>query len=176
MDSVRTIVESALRFEEEAQSLLAVHEAAESRVVLLEDSYSKLAALSLQQDDLLKQALRCLENKLFRAAHVMSWAAFIDFLEQKLASDGFKKLRGARPNWRVTTVDDLRESYGDHAIILGACDAGLCSKSQMKALLGLLNKRNECAHPSNYFPGLNETLGYLSELFQRIETLRAKPY
>jgi hypothetical protein len=176
MDAVRTIIESALRFQEEAHSVLAVHEAAESRIVLLEDTYSKLAVLSLQQDDLFKQALRCLEGRLFRAAHVMGWAGFVDFLEGKLASDGFTKLRAARPKWTVKTVDDLREGYSDHATILAARDVGLCSKSEMKALLGLLNKRNECAHPSNYFPGLNETLGYMSELFKRIDTLRAKPY
>ena len=44
----------------------------------------------------------------------------------------------------------------------------------MKALHGLLNRRNECAHPSDYFPDLNETLGYLSELFQRIEYLERR--
>jgi hypothetical protein len=42
----------------------------------------------------------------------------------------------------------------------------------MKALHGLLNRRNECAHPSEYFPDLNQTLGYVSELFSRIEWLQ----
>jgi hypothetical protein len=51
---------------------------------------------------------------------------------------------------------------------------GLCEKSERKALLGVLNKRNECAHPSDFYPGLNESLGYFSELLKRIETLRKK--
>lgn len=42
----------------------------------------------------------------------------------------------------------------------------------MKALHGLLNRRNECAHPSEYFPDLNETLGYIGELFKRIKQLQ----
>jgi hypothetical protein len=44
----------------------------------------------------------------------------------------------------------------------------------MKALHGLLNRRNECAHPSDYFPNFNETLGYLAELFQRVAFLQNK--
>lgn len=176
MDEIRAVVERVGLFEQEAHSILGMHEASKSRVVLLEDTYNDLGALSLKQDELFRQALRCVENSLFRAAHVMAWAGFVDFLEDKLASDGFKKLHGARPNWEFSTVDDLRERYTDHAVIEATKDARLCAKSQMKALLGLLSKRNECAHPSNYFPGLNETLGYVSELFQRIEILRAKPY
>jgi hypothetical protein len=176
MDELRAIVEAVVRFEREAHDVLGAHEGAASRVVLLEDTYQELGALTLSQDDLFRQALRCLENRLYRAAHVMAWSGFADFLEERLASDGFKKLCAARPNWKVKAVDDLRDVYSDHAIILAARDARLCTKSEMKALLGLLNKRNECAHPSNYFPGLNDSLGYISELFQRIETLRAKSY
>jgi len=48
------------------------------------------------------------------------------------------------------------------------------TKSEMKALHGLLNKRNECAHPSEYFPDLNETLGYISELLNRIRKIRER--
>jgi hypothetical protein len=44
----------------------------------------------------------------------------------------------------------------------------------MKALLGLLNKRNQCAHPSSYFPALNETLGFVSDVLQYIRLLGAK--
>jgi hypothetical protein len=48
----------------------------------------------------------------------------------------------------------------------------LYNKTTMKALHGLLNKRNECAHPSGYFPDFNETLGFIGELFKRIEKLQ----
>ncbi|ACV80651.1 hypothetical protein [Nakamurella multipartita] len=41
----------------------------------------------------------------------------------------------------------------------------------MKALQGLLAKRNECAHPGNYEPSINDTLGYLDEMMKRIEAL-----
>src|SRR4051794_21883696 len=97
-------------FERAAHGILAVHEAAPSRLVLLEETYKKLTALSLSQDDLFRQALRCIENELYRAAHVMAWAAFMDFLEEKLASDGLVKLRALRSAWKASSVEELREN------------------------------------------------------------------
>jgi hypothetical protein len=67
--------------------------------------------------------------------------------------------------------EDLRE-WGEFAVIEAGKEAGAYSKTTMKALHGLLNRRNECAHPSEYFPDLNETLGYIGELFKRIKQLQ----
>jgi hypothetical protein len=164
----------ARAFEREAHRILAVHEAAPSRLILLEDTYKKLTVLTLRQDDLLRQALRCIENELYRAAHVMAWAAFMDFLEEKLGSDGLLKLRALRPTWKASSVEELRENVVEYQLLDAARDLGLCGKTETKALQGLLNKRNECAHPSNYFPSMNEALGYVTEVLNRIETLHPK--
>jgi hypothetical protein len=171
---VQQFLRSSKAFIAEAHVILGRHESSPSRVILLEDSYRKLAAFTLKQDDLMRQALRCMENELYRASHVMAWAGFMDFLEEKLGSDGFVKLHAARVKWVFTTLEELRESYVEYQIIDAAWNVGLCEKSEAKALQGLLNKRNECAHPSDFYPGLNESLGYFSELLQRIETLRKK--
>jgi len=168
---IREWVRRAKSMEVDAHRILGVHEASRSRVVLLEDSYRRLRKLSLQQDELLRQALRCTENSLFRAAHVMAWAGFMDFLEEKLSSDGLKKLRAIRPKWKAATIEELRENVVEYQIIEAARDLKLCNKTEAKGLLGLLNKRNECAHPSGYFPLLNESLGYISEILQRIEQI-----
>lgn len=175
MQAIRQIIDRAHAFEREAHGILGVHEASKSRVVLLEETYNRLTGLSLEQDELFREALSCTENALFRAAHVMVWAAFIDFLEEKLASDGFVKLRQVRPKWTLTTVEDLRE-YPEYQIIDAAQVAGLCSKPERKALQGLLSQRNECAHPSSYDPELNETLGYISQLLQRLEGIEQRRY
>jgi len=164
----------ARAFEQEAHGILAVHEAAPSRLVLLEDTYKRLSALTLSQDDLLRQALRCVENALYRAAHVMAWAAFMDFLEEKLASDGLVKVRSLRPAWKASSVEELRENVVEHQLIDAARDLRLLGKTEARALQGLLSKRNECAHPSGYFPGLNETLGYVAEVLNRIGQLQPK--
>jgi hypothetical protein len=66
--------------------------------------------------------------------------------------------------------DDRREHAEFQVIEAGKASA--YSKTTMKALHGLLNRRNECAHPSEYFTDLNETLGYIGELFKRITQLQ----
>ena len=171
---ISDLLKEARAFEREAHAILAQHETSPSRVVLLDETYKKVGQLSLHQDELFRQALRCLEGRLFRASIVMAWAGFMDYLEERITSDGFTKLHQARPNWHVKTVEGLREKVPEHQLVEACKDIGLCSKNQTKALLGLLNKRNECAHPSDYFPGLNEALGFISELLHRIEILHPK--
>lgn len=167
-------MERALAFKRAAHAMLAVHETSSSRVVVLSDSYAQLSRLNLKQDDLMRQALRCVEEGVYRAAHVMAWAAYMDFLEERLASDGLVKLKAAYPNWKGVDIEEMREYVPEHQLIEAAHKLGLCSKNQKKALQGLLNKRNECAHPSTYYPALNDTLGYISELLQRIGQLAGK--
>lgn len=174
MIQVNKVLGGVRAFEREAHEILGVHEAAPSRLVLLENTYKKLTALSLRQDDLLRQGLRCVENELYRAAHVMAWAALMDFLEEKLASDGLVKLRALRSAWKASSVEELRENVNEFQLIDAARDLRLLGKTEAKALQGLLNKRNECAHPSDYFPGLNETLGYVSEVINRIGQLQPR--
>ncbi len=161
-------------FRKEAHAILATHEAARSRVFVLEDTYKTLTGLSLQQDDLLRQALRCTETALFRAAHVMAWAGLMDFLEEKLASDGLAKLRKVRPKWIGADIREIAESIPERQLVDVTVDVGLCTKGDAKALVGLLNKRNECAHPTGYYPQLNETVGYISEVLQRIKVLQPR--
>jgi hypothetical protein len=161
-------------FENEAHSILARHEAAVSRVITLEDTYRRLTGLSLRQDELFSEALKCVENRLFKAAHVMAWAGFMDYLEEKMMSEYLAEIKAARPKWSTSSIEDLREQATEYQLIEVCREVKLLGKNEGKALQGLLNKRNECAHPSNYDPGLNETLGFISELLSRINTLQLK--
>lgn len=161
-------------FRREAHDIFSVVESAPSRKLTLDESYATLQSLSLKQDDLFRQSLRCVEHDLFRAAHVMAWAAFVDCLHGLAASDSFFLLGQVRPVWKVSTIDDLAEKQTEHAFIQALYEMKVVNKAGMKALHGMLSKRNECAHPTGYFPGLNETLGYISELFQRLIGIERK--
>jgi hypothetical protein len=172
VNELKLLLTKVKGFEKEAHALLATHEASGSRVVILEESYDKLTKLTLKQDELFRQALRCVEHKLFRAAHVLAWAGFMDLLEEKLASDGLVKLRAAKTAWKAGNVEELRENVVEYQLIEAAKDLGLCTKTEMKALNGMLNKRNECAHPNDFFPDMNITLGYISELLTRVAALQ----
>lgn len=165
----------AQAFEREAHQILSMHESSiTSRVVVLEDAYNSLAMLNLKQDDMMRQALRCTENGLYRAAHVMAWAACMDFIEEKISADNLAKLKALRPNWRGRDIREMAEYVAEHQLIEALQPLGLTTKNETNAFLGLLRRRNECAHPTGYLPEINETLGYISEILQRITKLAPK--
>lgn len=165
----------ARAFEAEAHDILGLEEeAAQARVFRLRSSYASLAPLSEWQRKLFNEALDCIGAGMYRAAHVLAWAAFADFLEQKLASDGLKKVAAAYPKWDTSSLEALRESTNEHQLIEAGRKVGLFSRSPCKTLQGLLSIRNECAHPSDYEPELNDSLGYLTQLRGRIAFLQPK--
>ncbi|MDZ7401885.1 MAG: hypothetical protein ONB37_17140 [candidate division KSB1 bacterium] len=175
IEIANTLRQKAHAFKGEAHLILSGYESSKSRIFSLDKTRSILNMLSLQQDELFQQSLVCIERGIFRAAHVMAWAGFMDFLEQKLSSDGLIKVKSVRTGWnRYNTIEEIRENVPEFQLIEAARDVGLLSKSETKTLLGLLSKRNECAHPSAYKPGLNESLGYVSELLNRIKQLDNK--
>jgi len=158
------------QLEIDAKAALATHEGSSSRVVSLEATRDAIGDLSLDQDELFREALHAIEAGLYRAAHVLAWAGFIDFMHEYLAAHYLLALQAARPTWNISASEDLRD-WGEFAVIEAGKAVGAYNKTTMKALHGLLNRRNECAHPSDYFPDLNEALGYISELFKRLKTL-----
>jgi hypothetical protein len=160
-------------FRKATNLVLAKVETSSARIITVEESYNQIGGLSVKQDDLFRQALRCIQSELFRAAYVMSWAAFVDFFHNKLAEDNLVKLKAVRPNWKLSDITDLREQ-SDFQLIEAAAEMHFISKTEKKALQGLLNSRNECAHPEDYYPGLNEALGYLSALISRVKTLKSR--
>ena len=175
IDTILAIKGKVKEFEKAVHSDLSKYESAKSRVISLDQTRKQLAGLSLHQDELFEEALVCIERGIYRASHVMAWAAFCDFFEHKLASDGLTKVMAARPAWaKFNTVDELRENIPEHQLVEVARDIRLIGKSEMKTLLGLLSKRNECAHPSPYKPGMNESLGYVAELLSRLEQLQTR--
>jgi hypothetical protein len=158
----------------EAHKILSVHEAAPSRTVLLDETYKELKELSLEQDELLRQALRCVESKLYRAAHILAWTALIDLIENILALDNFSQLKAVRPKWNISSLDELREEVSEYQIIEACKDLKLISKSEMRVLQGFLGKRNLCAHPSGFFPDYNQTLGYVADILDMIKKIQQK--
>ena len=161
-------------FADEAHKIFARNETSTSRVIALSKTYEDVAALNVRQADMLKQALRCAESGIYRAAHVMAWAAVMDYIEEKLASDGLVALRQERPKWQGADIREMAEFVPERQLVEVLRPLGLATKNQVNALVSLLARRNECAHPTDYYPGLNETLGYISELMQRLATLVGK--
>ena len=162
---------SVLDFQKRENHILSKYESSTSRIITIDSSYKRLSKLSLRQEELFQEAFKCIELGVFRSAIVLAWASFIDFLGDKIGEDNFSKLN-VKKNWNISNTDDLREKASDSVIIESALEIKLINKNTAKSLRGLLAKRNECGHPSDYKPGLNDTLGYIDEILKRIELLQ----
>lgn len=168
------IVSRVRLFEAEANKIFGGHESAPSRVIDARKSLARVAALSVKQQDMLSQAVRCVEVEVFRAAHVLAFAAVVDYLHEVASNDSFDALNKARPAWKIETIEDIRDSVADYNFIEAMYVAALISKSEKKGLQGMLTRRNECAHPSDYYPDINQSLGYISEALARLEALQQR--
>lgn len=175
-EPIWNVVERAAIFEAEAHALLETYEDAHrSRVIKLGDVLGRLSALNLRQENLFRQALRCAENGLYLAAHVMAWAALMDLYEEKLGSDGLVKVHAAYPKWAIhSTLEDLRENIKEYQLIEAGKRIKLLTNGQMRSLHGHLNARNQAAHPTGFDPGINETLGYVESLIKLGAVIDAK--
>lgn len=163
-------------FARDAHSLLSRFETAEaSRVVSVAYSRKQLFGLTLEQEDLFDESLKCISHGLYRAAIASAWLAFMDFLDSKLESDGLVKVRACRPKWiQSGSIDDLRESVNEYQRIEVAKELGLIDKATMKSLHGMLSTRNSCSHPGGYNPSFNSSLGFVSDLLDRTSLIQPK--
>lgn len=169
--NIEQLYSSVLDFQKKGNFILSRYESSTSRTITIDSSYKRLSKLSLRQEELFQEAFKCVEHGVFRSAIVLAWASFIDFLGDKIGEDNFNNLN-AKKTWNISNTDDLREKASDSMIIECAMEIKLINKTTTKSLRGLLAKRNECGHPSDYKPGLNDTLGYIDELLKRIELLQ----
>lgn len=155
--------------------ILGECESSSLRVVSVENSVRRLDALTLEQDEMLREALFCVAQGYFRVAIVSSWAAFMDALETLIASDSYAALHAAYPSWSAhKTVEDLRDNVSEYQIIEAARKLGILKKGEMKILHGDLAKRNKCAHPSDLKPQFNDSLGFVTEMLDWIDRLSSR--
>ncbi|MGY6656074.1 hypothetical protein ACXIZN_28305 [Amycolatopsis sp. TRM77291] len=168
----REVADWAASAQAALSKLLAKRETSTHRVMTLTESYEKLTKLNIKQDKLFREALQCVEHGLYRSAHVTSFAAFMDFIHEWIANDSARltTIQGNYPAWNIHQASDFRDQK-DHTLFEVLKKQGLISNTMTKALQGLLAKRNECAHPADYEPGINDTLGYLDEMMKRIVAL-----
>lgn len=178
MSDVEEIIhfhEKLTDFKQDAHQLLAIHEGAKkSRVIVLHDSYKKLQKLSIKQQTLFEESLGCAEAGHFRSAIILAWVGFMSFLLEKVDAYGLHHFVSISSAWTHKTIEEVTENHPDFQIIEKLKVIGFCSKNEVKLYHSLLSRRNECAHPSSHTPDGNMALGYISEIFSRIEHLQKK--
>jgi hypothetical protein len=162
----------ASKAEREAHRILAGHERSVSRVILLEDLLQKLEVLPVDIQDYFREATKCLEQGLLRAAVVLSWAGFFYVLLERNYVKHKAKIRAARPKWSFSDLAELRASYPESQILDALRAAKLISRAEIRVYQGQLSVRNQCAHPTLFRPSLNSTLGFVDDmLHQTIQCL-----
>jgi hypothetical protein len=98
----------------------------------------------------------------------------MDVFDQNLASDGLAAVAAAYPKWKTNTLEDLREDVNEFSRIDAGKKIGLLTKGQHKTMHGYLHTRNQAAHPTDFDPGINETLGYIEALLKLVAVIEAK--
>jgi hypothetical protein len=167
---LRGLVEGLQRLQTEHLAIAGrAQAAAKSRAASLELTWRTLAALSANQEDLLKEAVQATEYGLYRSAHVSAFAALADALYDRLDRLAcLGPLQARYPSWHLTSIADLEDTQTEHAVADAAKQVGCITKAQLKFFHGLLHQRNQCAHPTGYAPDLDQTLGYLKSVFDLI--------
>lgn len=126
----------------------------------------------IANSELMKQARLCIDHELFLPAHVMAWAAFMEFLFEKLSADGLAAIRTIRPTWKGDDIYEMAECVSEWEFVRTLKELGFCTKNQQDRFIALLGVRNDCAHPtSGYRPGLAVTSGYIEDLIDRTRPL-----
>lgn len=163
----------AKKAERYAHEILAKHETSPSRVVLLEDLVQLLSGTPVDVQDYFKESVRCLEQELFRAAIVMSWAGHFHVYSESVFTKHETDIKTLRSKWNFCDVNELKENYPESQIIDVAKEVKFTSKAKLRILQGQLSTRNQCAHPTLYKPSLNSAIGYVDEMIrQTIEYLQ----
>jgi len=157
----------AKKAERDAHEILAKHEKSPSRVVLLEDLVKTLSGTPVDVQDYFKESITCLEQELFRAAIVMSWAGHFHVYSEVLFTRHESDIKELRPKWKFGDVNELKEGYPEAQIIDVAKEVKFTSKARLRILQGQLSTRNQCAHPTLFRPSLNSSIGYVDEMIRQ---------
>ena len=149
--------------ERNAHKILAIHEKAPSRVILLDDLFKRLSGAPIDVQDYFKEAISCLEHGLFRAAIVTAWAGHFHMFSEALYNKHESDIRTVRTKWVFKDLTELKEQYPESQILDVGKEVKFVKKAQLRILQGQLSQRNQCAHPTLYRPSMNAALGYVDE-------------
>jgi hypothetical protein len=131
------------------------------------DVLREVAVLSAMSSSEFGTAHKALEQNLLRPAHVAAWNGYVALAIMRLADNDFDDLRKARPKWTGSSVEELAMRTPGRALIDLLVEFYLVDADQEFALAELLQRRNDCAHPTSFEPTIEQTTAYLDEILTR---------
>lgn len=149
----------------------------ERRIIETADGLRNIASSISDQStvEFLNEALSCFENKLYRAAVVLSWVGAISLLQGHVVHTNIADfnreatLRDRR--WKpARTRDDLgRMKESDFLDIIGCPPLSILDQNTKEELKNnCLKLRNACGHPSSLTIGENKVAAHLEILMLNI--------
>lgn len=167
LHDIRIWTQRVAKAREEAHRLLAQHEQASSRVIILEQLIRQLSGLPVNVQDYFREAASCLEYNLLRAAIVMAWAGHFHAFSESLYRTYEEGIRRNRPKWKFRNLTELKDQIAEAQILDVGKEVGFITRSQLRVLHGHLSTRNQCAHPTPYRPSLNSAIGYVDDMLHQ---------
>jgi hypothetical protein len=116
----------------------------------------------------IEEAVTCLRHGALRAAVVFVWSGAIRTLQDAALGKGQRALNAALqkqdPRMRtVTTVEDFGW-VKDRTLLDALTDLSVLDKGQKTMLVGALDLRNSCGHPTKYRPGVKKVSAYIEDV------------
>ena len=133
---------------------------------------ANLSAISATE---LVAAQGALHHRLFRAAHVSAWNGYVAQALMCMASDDFRALRSVRPKWDELSIPDVAMRTAGRTLIDLLVELKLIGGDQEFRLAELMQRRNDCAHPTAFNPSYEETRNYLDEISEAALELARLP-
>ena len=115
-----------------------------------------------------EEAISCYENKLNRAAVVLSWVGAVSLLYQhvvdtKLAAFNTEAQR-RNPKWKLATTTDDLARMDEYDFLQIAEGISVIGKSVKHELEGALKFRNGCGHPNSLKIGESRVSAHIETL------------
>jgi integrase len=116
----------------------------------------------------LDEAVICLQHGSLRAAVVFVWSGAVRTLQDAALAKGETALNAAlqKQDSRVRTVRTV-DDFGwvkDRTFLDALPDLGILDKGQKTTLVGALDLRNNCGHPTKYRPGVKKVSAYIEDV------------
>ena len=164
---LQELIKRVMKAERTAHSILSKHEASPSRIIHLEDLVRRLSGSPIDVQDYFNEAITCLEQKLYRAAIVMSWAGHFHVFVEKLYKYHEADIRTIRSKWQFKDLSEFKENFAEAHILEAGKVVKFIKRADLRILDGQLSLRNQCAHPTMYRPTLNSSIGYVDQMISQ---------
>lgn len=126
-----------------------------------------------QTRSFVEEAISCHENRLFRAAIVMSWLGAMDVLHRyvhsnKLSEFNAEVARVLGKKWKAAKSQDDLGKLGERDFLERIESIGIIGKNAKRQLIDALDLRNGCGHPNSLIVGINKSAAHIETLLQNV--------